>query len=595
MKSIVLFLILLTCSYSFDYNYKILDKGISSPQAVCGQNDGQVISPIYDSFEEFTYNPQGYQFAYFKAFYKGVNYENPNFRPNFLIQNDTDDGSAQYIYRYEKVDDNTFLLHMKVFKCGECPPHKFPQQESGLDSYGICYKDFPKIKKIGSSAQEICSKNNGSLAASRTKTVSYYWSKTNFSKKTFYYADVTRSSNTNLINKTVKRPSNQSEPDRKLIKNFEFNEVNYGVNNGTATGKLTYEEFECNCPDGQKEDSYGQCKPINCLPPKVEVQKGICAEANFCPDGAPEKDGSCDRSCESMGMFTVFKDHDGQVFTPLIKSCVNKINCNQLFSDCVTKCGSQTNIKNQTCNEDTGVNSCTCKDDSIDDIVDEETPDETTDAGDSKITNKYLKQIKDEELKQTEHLDEVNSLLYTQNEQGLERNQKLDSIDGKISEANGRLGDIKDSVDGMNDDLGQKLDKIDNSINEQTGKLGDKLDTTNEHLSNIKETNQGLLDKVGGFIDTMMNPDEFINGKLGEVDMEGKMGGYLNSSFSQFQNALGFSNSYGSRPSNITVTLYNKTYTIIDFSVLSPYVGVIRALFLSLAYIFGFLILLKKD
>ena len=63
----------------------------------------------------------------------------------------------------------------------------------------------------------------------------------------------------------------------------------------------------------------------------------------------------------------------------------------------------------------------------------------------------------------------------------------------------------------------------------------------------------------------------------------------LSDSFLKYSNVLGFGSSYGGMPSNITVNLMGVTYTILDFSVLDDYIDIIRSIFLTLAYLYGFM------
>ncbi len=83
--------------------------------------------------------------------------------------------------------------------------------------------------------------------------------------------------------------------------------------------------------------------------------------------------------------------------------------------------------------------------------------------------------------------------------------------------------------------------------------------------------------------------------KIEDLNINSEAQTLLDGVVSKYQNSLGFSTSYGSRPQNITVDLYDKQYTIIDFSVLDNHISVIRNLFLTIAYISGFIMLLRKD
>ncbi len=92
-----------------------------------------------------------------------------------------------------------------------------------------------------------------------------------------------------------------------------------------------------------------------------------------------------------------------------------------------------------------------------------------------------------------------------------------------------------------------------------------------------------------------INSDIENASSLDGIDLNSEASSLYSSVVSKYKNSLGFSSSYGSKPTNIGVTLYGKEYNIIDFSILDSYISIVRSLFLSIAYILGFMILLKKD
>ena len=89
---------------------------------------------------------------------------------------------------------------------------------------------------------------------------------------------------------------------------------------------------------------------------------------------------------------------------------------------------------------------------------------------------------------------------------------------------------------------------------------------------------------------TPMSDDKQSEMKTG---IESKLTGTLNDTFTKYSNVLGFGSGYASAPDNITVTLFNKEYTLLHFSFLDDHVSIIRSIFLSLAYLFGFMIFLR--
>lgn len=317
-----------------------------------------------------------------------------------------------------------------------------------------------------------------------------------------------------------------------------------------------------------------------------------CVNSNLCPDGGIKLSDSCDRSCEDINMLTEPKGDkiDWSDITQTT-NCVDKLNCSAdgvIFKNCVLKCGSKDNIKTFSCDPDSPINLCECKDDNLDEqIPDDEDIDENT--PDSKVSNSLLKSIKNENQRQTELQDEMASLLYTQNENDLKKMDSLDSIDNKMSNLDDSINGVSDEVRDMKEVLNYDMEQLKTGQDESNGLLSDIKDNT----ASTKDSNKGILDKLTELFDFMTSTDG-ISDKISTIDMEGKTQGYLDSALSQFGNVLGFSSSYGTRPQNITVTLFNKSYNIIDFSILDEHISVIRSLFLSLAYIIGFLFLLRK-
>ena len=150
-------------------------------------------------------------------------------------------------------------------------------------------------------------------------------------------------------------------------------------------------------------------------------------------------------------------------------------------------------------------------------------------------------------------------------------NTQLGNINSNVIRTNSKLEAVKGG-----------LSIIDTSINNMSDKFTNKEDGTN-YIENISN---GITALTSGTIED----DKQLEYK---TQLQTKVTETLNDTFTKYSNSLGFGSTYATAPDNITVTLYGKTYTILDFSVLDDYVSIIRTLFLSLAYLFGFLYFLR--
>jgi len=126
------------------------------------------------------------------------------------------------------------------------------------------------------------------------------------------------------------------------------------------------------------------------------------------------------------------------------------------------------------------------------------------------------------------------------------------------------------------------------------------LEAANTKLEQIRdnlqdEEGKSYLSKISDFIDTLTTPTSDEDKNSYQSQINDKVSNTLNNVFSKYSNVLGFGSTYGNRPENITLTLFNHQYTLIDFSIFDSYVSIIRSLFLTLAYLYGFMNLIRSS
>ncbi|MCT7610385.1 hypothetical protein N5U14_05965 [Aliarcobacter butzleri] len=169
-----------------------------------------------------------------------------------------------------------------------------------------------------------------------------------------------------------------------------------------------------------------------------------------------------------------------------------------------------------------------------------------------------------------------------------------DNIEGRNDILN-RLGNLENGMNG----LGTKIDNLANgngngSENGNGVGNGEVLDALNNGLGKIDDTlNKGLIDETDK--PYLKSIDEILKGQSNNPDdvseLNSMVGSELGFVFSNYSNI--FSSGFCSAPSDINVSLMGRTYTLVDFSVLNNYVGLIRGIFISLASLLGLLIFLR--
>lgn len=169
-----------------------------------------------------------------------------------------------------------------------------------------------------------------------------------------------------------------------------------------------------------------------------------------------------------------------------------------------------------------------------------------------------------------------------------------DNIEGRNDILN-RLGNLENGMNG----LGAKIDSLGNgngngSENGNGVGNGEVLDALNNGLGKIDDTlNKGLIDENDK--PYLKSIDEILKGQSDNPEdvseLNSMVGSELGFVFSNYSNI--FSSGFCSAPSDINVSLMGRTYTLVDFSVLNNYVGLIRGIFISLASLLGLLIFLR--
>lgn len=164
-----------------------------------------------------------------------------------------------------------------------------------------------------------------------------------------------------------------------------------------------------------------------------------------------------------------------------------------------------------------------------------------------------------------------------------ETNKKLDSVkalnENQLAEqkkTNDKLISLENGVDGTNLLLGASNTKIE--------QIRDNLQD---------EEGTSYLSKISEFFSALTTPTSDEDKNFYSSQINDKVSSTLSNAFSKYSNVLGFGSTYANRPENITITLFNQEYTLLDFSVFDAYVSIIRSLFLTLAYMYGFMNLIK--
>lgn len=167
-------------------------------------------------------------------------------------------------------------------------------------------------------------------------------------------------------------------------------------------------------------------------------------------------------------------------------------------------------------------------------------------------------------LYQTENINSKNEILTS-----------LSALEGQIDS----ISNGSNSNDELISEMNQGISKIDETLKSN---LQDK--NGKPYLNSINETLKSTI--------TPISTEDY---NISQSQINSTVSNTLDNSFTKYSNILGFGSSYGSAPNNITVTLLGNTYTLLNFSVLDPYIDIIRSLFLSLAYLYGLMNFIRGE
>ena len=193
----------------------------------------------------------------------------------------------------------------------------------------------------------------------------------------------------------------------------------------------------------------------------------------------------------------------------------------------------------------------------------------------------------------------TNDNLEVLNKNTNQTNQNLEVVANKVNQSNSELKAINETLKNIQTNTKDTSTNTSRTISVGGGTGETSGDGENGQLTAI---NNNLQDAEGkAHLETISNSLKSITGAdtdgTGNSEqgnqLKGNLTGTLNSTFSKYSNVLGFGSGFGNPPSNITLVLFDTTYTLIDFSLLEQHVSIIRALFLSLAYLYGFLFFLR--
>ncbi len=140
------------------------------------------------------------------------------------------------------------------------------------------------------------------------------------------------------------------------------------------------------------------------------------------------------------------------------------------------------------------------------------------------------------------------------------------------------------------------LEKINDSAN--ATELYNKVMTEdlNKLVNNTQDAEgKSYLGTITDFVKTLTTPVSGDDKSSYSNQINSNVNSSLGSTLSKYSNVLGFGSTYANRPENITMTIFNQQYTLIDFSILDSYISIIRSLFLTLAYLYGFMNLIRSS
>lgn len=192
--------------------------------------------------------------------------------------------------------------------------------------------------------------------------------------------------------------------------------------------------------------------------------------------------------------------------------------------------------------------------------------------------------------------EEQNQLL---NNQILNNEAQINNLKSLVETYNQDDINSRNSILTNFSNLENQLNGISDSINNlASNPTSNDLTGLNDSINNLNNTTKS------GLIDENQKPylkslDEKLtlqtqgleNNNEASNELNSTLSNELNYTFNKYSDLLG--SGYCSAPKNINVSLMGQNFTLLDFSVLAPYVDYIRTVFLSIAYILGLFFFLR--
>lgn len=319
-----------------------------------------------------------------------------------------------------------------------------------------------------------------------------------------------------------------------------------------------------------------------------------------CPDGGVPLNGNCDRKCSEIDMGSLTVADLGGGYSDI---CIQIASQDDRDKECITTCGgTSANVTSNSYNVLTGSSDCRCKtgtstnqndlnnqqskndsDNELDNRKDNNSNSNPDDDSDT-LTDEFLQQIRD-------NLSDNTSLLEENNNTQSDIKTNSDDISQNTSDMVSSLDDIGTSLDDLND----KTEEGNGFLEDIYGAMSDYLTWyfANDALVADEISSSDINTKMSDLSDSISDVEEGTY-DFTEINFEAGQGGFISTAFSKYSDLLGLSTSYGSKPSNMTMSIFGSTYTILNFSLLDPFISILRNLFLSLAYFSGFMIFVRK-
>ena len=209
--------------------------------------------------------------------------------------------------------------------------------------------------------------------------------------------------------------------------------------------------------------------------------------------------------------------------------------------------------------------------------------------------NDSLDTVKNNTNVTNQNLNTTNTKLDSLNTNTTQTNTKLDKLDTTLNKLDITLKDIEKNTKTTSNVLGGSTVSTGGGTGE-SGNDEEGIGKLDQVINNLQdEEGKSYLGKIADFVDgATTSPDDEKKASYSS-QINSKVSSTLDNTFSKYSNILGFGSSYANRPENIELTIFNTTYTILDFTYLDPYINIIRSLFLALAYLYGFMNLLRSS